>query len=82
VPILDYWTKKNQSSAYSKKLNQLFKTATLLLVDHPKIGRPTDHENVRIKIIKDYFLFYEETDTEIYILTVWDSRQDPKRLLG
>jgi toxin YoeB len=47
---------------------------------YPKIGRPTNLENVRIKIVKDYLIIYEELESEIHILTIWDSRQDPIKL--
>ena len=37
--ILHYWKLHNQSTEYSKKLNQLFKKAILLIAAHPHIGR-------------------------------------------
>jgi hypothetical protein len=50
-----------------------------LVGKHPKIGKETDVPNVRIKIVKDYFFTYRETETSIEILTIWDSRQDPSK---
>jgi toxin YoeB len=58
--ILQYWRQRNQSNFYSKKLNLLFKQAVSLIVQHPKIGRRTDFENVRVKSVRDYLIFYEE----------------------
>jgi toxin YoeB len=78
--ILDYWRQRNKSDEYSRKLNELFTEAIKIISDFPKIGKPTDLENIRIKIVRDYLIFYEETDKFIYILTIWDSRQDPKKL--
>ena len=78
--ILNYWRLRNKSNTYSKKLNQLFKNSIQIIKDFPQIGKSTDDPNTRIKIIKDYLLFYEETETQIFILTIWDSRQDPDRL--
>jgi len=78
--ILDYWRKRNKSSTYSKKLNQLFKEAIHLIRDFPHIGKQTDEPNTRIKIVRDYLIFYEETLTQIRILTIWDQRQNPDRL--
>jgi toxin YoeB len=77
--IFDYWTQRNKSSNYSKKLNKLFRAAVKLIVNHPNIGKPTDISNVRVKIIRDYLMIYEETGPRIIILTIWDSRQDPSR---
>jgi plasmid stabilization system protein ParE len=65
--ILDYWRARNKSNTYSEKLNSLFKEAIRIITDFPKIGKPTDIENVRIKIVRDYFIFYEEGEQYIYI---------------
>ena len=78
--ILNYWRLRNKSNTYSKKLNQLFKNSIQIIKDFPLIGKSTDDPNTRIKIVKDYLLFYHETETQIFILTIWDSRQDPDRL--
>lgn len=78
--ILNYWRQRNGADSYSKKLNQLFKESVKLIADFPQIGKPTDDINTRIKFVKDYLIIYEETDTQILILTIWDSRQDPEEL--
>lgn len=76
--ILLYWKRRNKSSTYSKKLNNLFKTAILLIAAHPNIGRKTNIERVRVKLVRDYLLFYEIAEEEIFILTIWDNRRNPK----
>ena len=78
--ILNYWRQRNKSNAYSKKLNELFKEAVKIITNFPQIGRVTDDAAARIKIVRDYLIIYEETDTNIFILTVWDSRQNPEDL--
>ncbi len=78
--ILNYWRQRNGSITYSKKLNYLFKEAVRIIKDFPQVGKLTDQKNVRMKIVRDYFIIYEDTGTTIYILTIWDSRQDPKKL--
>ena len=77
--ILEYWNNRNKSTVYSKRLNQIFEDTVELISKHPKIGKDTDIPNVRIKIVKDYFFTYCETETTIEILTIWDSRQDPSK---
>jgi toxin YoeB len=79
--ILSYWRQRNKSNTYSKKLNLLFKEAVNTIRDLPKIGKLTDDRNARIKVVRDYLIIYEETETTIYILTVWDGRQDPAELV-
>lgn len=54
--ILSYWIKRNKSKTYAQKLNQQFKEACRLLPAFPKIGKLTDEEHVRIKIVRDYFI--------------------------
>ncbi|MGD1320478.1 hypothetical protein [Chryseobacterium sp. 2R14A] len=42
------------------------------------IGRETDFQNVRVKIIRNYLIFYEFSEVQIKILSVWDGRRDNK----
>lgn len=77
LQILDYWIKRNKSREYSEQLNQLFEDTVSLISKYPKIGKESDVPEVRIRIVRDYFLTYRETDTSIEMLTIWDSRQDP-----
>ncbi len=78
--ILEYWRNRNKSNAYSKKLDKRFREALNIIRDYPQIGKQTDDQKARIKIIKDYLLIYEETADSIILLTIWDSRQDPEKL--
>ena len=76
--ILLYWKKHNKSNEYSRKLNQLINKAITLIAAHPHIGRKTDIENVRVKLVRDYLIFYEESDEDIFILSIWDNRRNPQ----
>ena len=78
--ILDFWINHNKSNAFSKKLNQLFKESIQLIRLYPRIGRLTDIDNVRVKVVRNYLIFYELVDENIYVLSVWDSKQDPEEL--
>jgi toxin YoeB len=78
--VLKYWVNRTQSKTYSRKLNLLIKQAIRLIREYPQIGKPTDIDNVRIKIVRDYLIFYELVQDEIHILAFWDSRQDPEKL--
>lgn len=75
--ILLYWIKRNKSKSYSIKLNKLINEEIKILAKSPFIGRETDEVNVRIKVIRDYLLFYEIRNDELHILTLWDSRRNP-----
>jgi plasmid stabilization system protein ParE len=66
--ILQYWKIHNQSTTYSRKLNSLIRKAVKLIAAYPHIGRRTDIENVRVKLVRDYLIFYEEGEDRVFIL--------------
>lgn len=76
--ILQFWIEHNKSKAFSLKLNKLFIAAIRDLSKKPNIGRKTEIENVRVKIVRDYLIFYETVKTELIVLSVWDGRRDKK----
>lgn len=80
IDILDYWNHRNGSSRYSEKLVDLVDKTITRLLEFPEIGRVTDNDRIRLKIIKDYFIYYS-FDTEILtVLGISDMRRDPKYL--
>jgi plasmid stabilization system protein ParE len=76
--ILAYWRIRNKSSIYSIKLNRLFKESVQVISKFPHIGTVADERGVRIKTVKEYLIFYEQTETQVVVLSIWDSRQDPE----
>jgi len=80
IMILEYWIVRNKSNRYSFHLNQVFENTADLISKYPKIGKKTEFQDIRLKIVKNYFLTYRETETKIEILTIWDYRQDPENL--
>jgi len=78
--IFEYFNFKKKSKSYSLKLNRLIQTELKTLPQQPNIGKKTDSINVRGLLVENYYIFYEINETHIIILSVWDTRQDPKRL--
>ena len=78
--ILDFYTERNKSDTYSKKLYKKFKKELSLLIKQPEIGTKTDMESVRGLIVDEFILFYEITTEVIIVHTVWDCRQNPDDL--
>lgn len=78
--IFEYFNFRNKSKSYSLKLNALIQTELKIVLQQPNIGKKTDSINVRGLLIENYYIFYETNDTHIIILSVWDTRQDPKKL--
>jgi plasmid stabilization system protein ParE len=77
--ILDYWTLRNQSPEFSIKLNARFEHAIQYIAKHPDAGRLTNLENIRTVLVLYYLIIYEINTAEIYILSIWDGRQNPEK---
>ena len=77
--IEDYWTNRNKSNRYSIELDDSFRDAVNLLSKTPEIGKPTKYSFVRTIIVRDYLIYYRLSDTCIELITIWDSRRDPKK---
>jgi addiction module RelE/StbE family toxin len=78
--IYTYWNHRNKSDNYSKKLDFLFQKMLELISINPKLGRPTNRNNFRVKTVRDYLLIYEVRSKEIVLITIWDSRRNPQKL--
>lgn len=78
--ILDYFKERNGSDIYSKKLYKKIVRASSVLPKQLYVGVKMNYVGIRALIVENYFLFYELTDTQIIIHTVWDSRQNPDNL--
>ncbi|MFV8271045.1 type II toxin-antitoxin system RelE/ParE family toxin [Flavobacterium sp. GT2N3] len=78
--ILEFFNHRNRNTIYSKKLYKSFRHELSTLKKQPYIGVKTNFENVHGLIVGDYVLFYEIELTQINVITVWDSRQDPENL--
>lgn len=57
----------------------MFRSALRVIAANPKLGRPTTDPEVRLKTIGEHMLFYSYTTTEVYMLSVWHLKRDPKR---
>ncbi len=78
--ILNFWIQHNKSTVYSIKLDAKFKEAFDYLQRYPLLGVSTNYPNVYAYVILNYKIFYQISGNIIFILRIWDSRQDPKRL--
>jgi plasmid stabilization system protein ParE len=78
--ILEYWVNRNKSKTYSIKLNFAFEKIIETIAEHPKIGKLSGYNDIRFGILKPYLIAYQEFKSEILIITIWDTRQDPEKL--
>lgn len=78
--ILEYWENRNRSPAYSIKLYGLVKDMLAQLCEFRYSGSETTTDGVRSIIVRDYRIFYELRPDEIYVMTIFDTRQNPAKL--
>lgn len=79
--ILQFYIDRNGSKTYSEKLFACFNQEIRLLINYPNLGIQTDFANVRGLIVNEFIIYYELMDEQIFIHTIWDSRQDPDSLI-
>lgn len=80
--IFNYWNNHNKSFEYSRKLNFSIKERTTLLKLNPKLGKKTEFNNTRVISLGHYSIFYKIEKYNIYIMSFWDNRQNPNKLLN
>ena len=83
INTLKYWTRRNHSPAYSKKINKESKRMLSLVKENPFIGEEVeDMRNVRHVLVLEVFsLFYYFDEGYVKILSFWDNRRDPENLV-
>jgi toxin YoeB len=50
------------------------------LAESPIPRKKTDYGDAYVKIVRSYLIIFEEDNSTIYILSIWDTRQDPNKL--
>lgn len=80
LDIFEYWKNRNKSTIYPRKLFKLFEAAIEELAAEPIPRRSTEFEGVLVKIVRNYKIFFKETEDAIFIITIWDTRQNPENL--
>lgn len=77
--IYEYWANRNHSTAYPRRLEKLFSQIIDQVADYPKSGRKTDKDGVRVLTVNHFNLFYSFDETTVFVLTIFDTRQDEKK---
>jgi toxin YoeB len=75
--ILEYYIDRNKSKTYAIKLQKLLYKEVRLLLKYPDLGLKTTESSIIGLIIDVYIIYYEITEDQILIHTIWDCRQDP-----
>jgi addiction module RelE/StbE family toxin len=79
VEILEYWINKNKSAIFASKLNEIFNDRVEIIAQYPNLGIITEMKQVRAHIVRDYFIFYKIIEKTIVIVSIFDTRQNPRK---
>ena len=80
--IFEYWNNRNQSNAYSQKLNMAIGERIELLKSQPDLGKATNFGDTRVVYFWHYCLLYKIVEYQLIITGFWDNRQDPQKFLA
>ncbi len=77
--ILEFYARRNQSDAYSRKLDVKLDQILDSICTHPELGQRTDVPTVRRRVLEKRFaLFYRITDDSIEVTAIVDTRRNVK----
>jgi toxin YoeB len=76
--IFNYWNNRNKSKVYSNRLNQLVNSNLAMVLKFPEFGNSTKNELIKFVIISHFEVIYITTTTEIVVIDIWDTRQNPQ----
>jgi plasmid stabilization system protein ParE len=79
--ILRYWTVRNGSTTYAKKLIKLIKERLEIILEHPEAFKLTTYPETRESAMGNFSIYYKITETQLIVTAFWDNRQNPKTIL-
>ncbi|KAA9325211.1 type II toxin-antitoxin system RelE/ParE family toxin [Adhaeribacter soli] len=79
--ILEFWFQRTGNKKYSRKLAKQFAETIRFISQHNYLGRAVDEENVRVSVCGHNLIFYRVTNNLLEIVSLFDSRQDPDKLM-
>lgn len=79
--IFEYWNNRNKSKAYSRKLNLLFTENLAIVLKLPEFGVATNTIDVKFIIVSHFEIIYKINNSEIVVIDIWDTRQNPENFL-
>ncbi len=77
--ILDFYYKRNGNKNYSIKVNRNIQVTVKQLQKFPRLGIKTSEDNIRVIFEGDFSIFYEPSQKQITIHSIWDNQRDPEQ---
>ena len=75
--IIIYWTEKNQSPTYARRLIEVTAKHLKIIAKHPTAFKETEIEGVRESAMGHFSVYYKIASDQIIVMAFWDNRQDP-----
>ena len=75
--ILRFYTERNGSSTYSRRLQKEMKKMVQAICFDPEWGQQTAVKNVRWRLVEYFVVYYTVETDRIRVLSIWDARRDP-----
>ncbi|MBA4304991.1 MAG: plasmid stabilization protein [Sphingobacteriaceae bacterium] len=79
--ILAYWTKRNGSTQYAKKIIELTGRVLVEVAKQPELYKSIDSKGIHCASVGHFSLYYRFDSLNLIVVAFWDNRQDPNRLL-
>jgi len=80
--VLKYWTIRNGSTKYAKKLIKLIKERIDFILTNSNAFKRTSYPETRESALGHFSIYYKFIDEKLIIMAFWDNRQDPQKLLN
>jgi len=77
--ILEYWSNRNKSKTYSRKLYQEFSSNIKLVAANPELGKSTEFSSVRMIVVDNYLIYYSIDKKGIEIGAICYPRRNPSK---
>ena len=79
--ILEYWAERNGNKKYCHKISSIVRNRIQFIDKFVYLGKETDFGDVRVTSAGHFSLFYRVLADKIIIMSLWDNRQDPDKLV-
>lgn len=77
--ILNFYYERNGNRNYSMKVHRNVQATVKQLKKFPRLGFKTSEENIRVIFEGTFSIFYEPTQKQIIIHSIWDNQRDPEQ---
>ena len=79
--ILTFWIEKNKSTVFARKLNNLIFKRVKLIADTKVQFQKIQNSDIYVSNLGEYSILYRMDEKNLYILAIWNQKQNPDDLI-